>query len=249
MPQPIENPSPPIPTAGQIIEIALRKSGVVGIDEAIEQPMLNDALDDANDLLAQWSRSRYLVYHLVTYGIPSTGAQTYAAGLGLPVNINPRPDRLESAFLRLNPTAPLPVDLPLDIIPSMEDYNRIVLKKLGTLAWRIFYDPAWPTGVLYPWPIPQASIYSIFATFKETLPRFPALITPVNLPPEYQPALKWCLAEVFRESYQIPSSPMISKFARRALNAIRLANVAVPTLTMPNAVRNRGRAYDYHSDT
>ena len=42
---------------------------------------------------------------------------------------------------------------------------------------------------------------------------------------------------------------MISKFARRALNAIRLANVAVPTLTMPNAVRNRGRAYDYHSDT
>ena len=80
------------------------------------------------------------------------------------------------------------------------------------------------------------------------LPRFPALITPVNLPPEYQPALKWCLAEVFRESYQIPPSPMISKFARRALNAIRLANVAVPTLTMPNAVRNRGRAYDYHSD-
>src|ERR1700688_2209593 len=148
MPQPIENPSPLIPTAGQIIEIALRKSGVVGFDEAIEQPMLNDALGDANDLLAQWARSRYLVYHLVTYGIPSTGAQTYGAGLGLPVNINPRPDRLESAFLRLNPTAPLPVDLPLDIIPSMEDYNRIVLKKLGTLAWRIFYDPAWPTGVL-----------------------------------------------------------------------------------------------------
>lgn len=245
-------PALPVPTAQDIITNALIDAGIVGIDEAVEQPVLNRAFTQANWLLTQWQRNRYLIYHLVTYGIPSTGKQTYSVGLKGDVNINPRPDRLESAFLRLtNSTAPgnLPVDLPLDIIPSMEDYNRIVVKNLGTLPWRIFYDPVWPVGVLYPWPVPQPTIYEVFVTFKETLARFASLKDPINLPPEYQPALNWCLAEVLRASYQMPEDPQVTKFARRALNSIRLANVAVPTLTMPEQVRSRRRAYDYHSDT
>lgn len=238
-------PVEPIPSVAAIITSALRKAGVAGIDESIEPDMLNEALLDCNDLLAQYQRSRYLIYHLVTYGFPATGAQTYNVGLNQTVNINPRPDRLESAYLRLNGSAPNPVDIPLDIIPSMENYNRIALKNLGTIAWRIFYDPGWPIGTLYPWPVPQQSIYQVFVTFKETLARFQSLQQPVNLPPEYSPALKWGLAEVLRASYQLPPDPMVSKFAQRALNAIRLANVAVPTLTLSSAVTGRTRAYDY----
>lgn len=247
------------PTAQALCEQALRKAGIVGIDESIEQPVLNDAFDDLNDLLIQWQRNRYLIWRLATYSFISTGAQTYSVGPGGAVNINPRPDRLESAFLRIvnnSPPGNLPVDLPLNIIPSKEDYNRIVIKNLGTLPWRIFYDPGqdppndtgWQMGTLYPWPVPQATIYQIFVTFKEVLNRFPTLQTQMNLPPEYGVALKWCLAEVLRESYQMPPSPQIAKFARRALNAIRLADVAIPTLTMPSAVSNQRRAYDYHSD-
>jgi hypothetical protein len=249
----------PIPTAEELCAVALRKAGIVGIDEAIEEPVLNDAFLDLNDLLSQWQRNRYLVWRLSTYSFTSTGAQTYLVGMNQTVNINPRPDRLESAFLRItNGTASnLPVDLPLDIISSKEDYNRIVIKTLGTLPWRIFYDPGqdapgdtgWQIGTLYPWPVPQASIYQIFVTFKEVLNRFQTLQSKINLPPEYIAAIKWGLTEVLRASYQLPPDMNISKFARRSLNSIRLANVAVPTLTMPNAVSTRRRAYDYHSDT
>lgn len=242
-------PALPVPNAQTLVEIALRKAGVVGIDEDIEQPVINDAFSDLNDLLAQWQRNRYLIYHLVNYTITSTGAQTYAVGLGQTVNIQPRPDRLESAYLRLvnnSPPGNLPVDIPLDIIPSMENYNQIALKNLGTLPWRIFYDPTWPVGTLYPWPVPQATIYQIIVTFKETLARFTSLQHEVNLPPEYAPALKFCLARVLRASYQMPADPEINLMARRALNSIRLANVAVPTLGMPDALKTRRRAYDYH---
>lgn len=254
-------PALPVPTAQEIVETALRKGGVVGLDEAVEPGMLNDAFADANDLFAQWARNRYLIYRLADYAFVSTGALSYPVGLGQTVNINPRPDRLESAFLRLlnNPAGSNQfVDLPLDIIPSREDYNRITLKSLGlnaaggvgTIAWRIFYDPVWPVGVLYPWPIPAATLYEIHVTFKEVLPRFANLQQKINLPPEYQPAMKWCLAEVLRASNQMPEDPQITKFARRALNSIRLANTAVPTLQMPDALRGSGgRAYDYHSDT
>lgn len=253
-------PALPVPTAQAICEYALRKAAVVGFDEAIETVVLNDAFSDLQDLLVQWQRNRYLVWRLATYSFTTTGAQTYLVGPGQTVDINPRPDRLESAFLRLVNNAPpgsLPVDLKLDIIPSKENYNDIILKNMGTLPWRIFYDPGqeppldkgWTIGTLYPWPVPQASIYQIFVTFKEVLNRFVSLQQPINLPPEYGPALKWCLAEVLRESYQMPPSMQIAKFARRALNSIRLANVAVPTLSMPRGVRSRRRTYSYQSDT
>ncbi len=244
------DPAITVPTVQQIITDALIDAGIVGLESAIEQPILNRSLTQANYLLSQWQRKRFMVYHLVTYNVTATGAQTYNVGLGQPFNINPRPERLESAFLRLlNNQGPLTVDIPLDIIPSMEDYNRITLKNMGTLSWRIFYDPAWPNGVLYPWPVPQASLYGIFVTFKETLNQFVALDSKVNLPLEYRPAIQFCLARRFRATYQLPPDPGIDKLAREAVNAIRLANQAVPTLTMPRALRSRQRAYDYHSDT
>ncbi len=241
---------PVIPNAQTVIETALRKAGIVGIDESIEQPILNDALDDANDFLAQINHQRSLVYHLVDYAFVSTGAQTYTVGAGQNFNINPRPDRIESAFLRqVIPSQGQQIDWPMSIIPARENYNQITLKTLGTFAWTIFYDSGWPIGTLYPWPIPQASIYELHCTFKETLQRFGSLQDKINLPPEYVPVLKWNLAQWYRASYQMPEDPMINKLARRSLNIVRLANVQVPTMTMPNGViKNSGRSYNYKSD-
>lgn len=241
---------PVIPNAQQIISVALRKAGIVGIDEAIEQPILNDALDDANDFLAQINHQRSLVYHLVDHSFVSTGAQDYTVGAGQNFNINPRPDRLEYAFLRqLIPSQGQQIDWPLDIIPAYENYAAITLKTLGTFAWSIFYDSGWPIGHLKPWPVPQASIYELHILTKETLQRFGSLQDLVNLPPEYVPVLKWNLAQWYRASYQMPEDESINKLARRSLNIVRLANTQVPTLGMPSAVvKNSGRSYNYRSD-
>lgn len=239
-----------IPTAQTIISTALRKAGVVGIDESIEQPILNDALDDANDFLAQINHQRSLVYHLVDHAFVSTGVDTYTVGAGQNFNIDPRPDRLEYAFLRqLIPAQSQQIDWPLDIIPAYENYAAITLKTLGTFAWSIFYDSGWPIGKLKPWPVPQASLYEIHILTKETLQRFANLQDKINLPPEYVPLLKWNLAQWYRASYQMPEDEGINKRARNSMNIIRLANVQVPVLSMPHAVlKNSGRSYNYKSD-
>lgn len=239
-----------IPNAQQILTSALLKAGIVGIDESIEQPVLNEALNDANDMLAEWNHQRYLVYHLIDKSFVSTGAQSYTVGAGQTIDMDPRPDRLESAFLRqIIPSGGQQIDWPLSIIPAKENYNQITLKTLGTFSWAIFYDSDWPIAKIYPWPVPQASIYEIHATFKATLQRFANLQDKINLPPEYVPALKWNLAQWFRASYQMPEDPMVNKRASKSLNVIRLANVQVPVLSMPNAVlKNSGRSYNYKSD-
>jgi hypothetical protein len=241
-----------VDNVGQLLANALEDGGIVGIDEDIEPVILNKAFRHANWILAQWARKRNLVYSLTDYPFTSTGALSYPVGQGQIVNINPRPDRLEYAFLRfLNPpaSAQFPVDIPLDIIPSKEDYSRITVKTIGTLAWRIFYDPQWPLGVLFPWPVPQTSLYEIHVGFKTVLPRFQSLQQPIMFPPEYEAALNWALAGNLRAAFTLPDIPKITALARNGLNTIRLANTAMPTLRMPAFLRGRARAYDYRGDT
>lgn len=242
----------PVDTVENLIENALQDGGIVGLDESIEPLMLTRAFRQANWLLAQWARKRWLCYRIADYSVVSTGAQTYSVGLKGDININPRPDRIEYAFLRfLNQPAgsTLFVDVPLQIIQSREDYSRIPVKNIGTLAWRVFYDPVWPVGVLRPWPVPQASIYELHVGFKVVLPRFANIQQTINFPPEYEAALNWSLARRCRVSYQMPADPEINALARDAVNTIRLANTAVGVLRMPSPLRNRHRAYDVFGDS
>jgi hypothetical protein len=249
-PVPIE-PAIQVDNCLQLLTNALIDAGVVGIDEAIEQPILNRALTQVNWLLAQWARKRWLVYRIQDYSVVATGANSYTVGNGQNININPRPDRLEYAFLRFLNSPPgnnLNVDIPLDIIQSHEDYSRITVKNIGTLPWRIFYDPEWPVGILLPWPVPQSGLYEIHVGFKVVLPRFQSLQQQINFPPEYESALNWCLVRRLRVTYQMPPDPTIDSLARDALNVIRLANQQVGTLVLPPFLRNQSRAYDYRSD-
>jgi hypothetical protein len=244
-----EEPALPVDNCTQLLTNALIDAGIVGIDESIEPAILNRAFTQVNWLLAQWARKRWLVYRLQDYSVVSTGVMNYTVGLKQNIDINPRPDRLEYAFIRfLGSANNTPVDIPLHIIQSHEDYSRITVKNIGTISWSIFYDPEWPVGSLKPWPIPQASIYEIHVGFKCILPRFSSLQQPINLPPEYEAALNFSLIRRLRMSYQMPPDPTVDSLARDALNTLRLANQAVGTLRMPTALRRRNRSYSYQSD-
>src|SRR5271166_1069465 len=241
----------PVDNVQTLLQNMLIDAGICGIDEDIEQPLINRAFRQVNWLIAQWARKRWLVYRIQDYAFTSTGAQTYTVGDGGTINISPRPDRMEYAFLRFLQTSNnngLPVDIPLELITSHEDYSRIAVKTVGTLAWRIFYDPIWPMGLLFPWPVPQSGLYEIHVGFKVVIPRFQNVQQPINFPPEYEAALNWCGARRLRASNQMPPDPEINSLARDALNTIRLANAAMPTLTLPVGVRTRTRSYDYRSD-
>ena len=241
----------PVDTFGALLTNALRDAGIVGEDESPQQAQINRAFSHGQWLMAQWARKRWLEYRIADYSFISTGAFNYPVGKGQTIDINPRPDRLEYAFLRFINTSPpqFPVDIPIGIIQSHEDYSRITVKTIGTLPWRIFYDPEWPVGKLFPWPVPQPSIYEIHLGFKVVLPRPQSINDRINFPPEYEVALNWCLAERLRTAYQLPADPKVTAFARDALNAIRLANAAVGVMQLPTALRNRGRAYDYRGDS
>jgi hypothetical protein len=233
---------------------ALVSGGIVGLDESVEPDMINKAFRIANRMLSQWQHERYMVFQLVDYAFASTGAPSYTVGAGQNFNINPRPDRLEFAFLRQPPgppapNGPQPFDWPLEILDAHEDYAAIRLKSLGTFSAAVFYNPGFPIGILHPWPIPQSTIYELHILVKQTLQQFQSLQAQILLPPEYGAALEWTLARRFRAAFQMPADPTINQLAAQGKNMIRKANTQVPRLRISRNVPGMGGggSFNYRS--
>jgi hypothetical protein len=245
-----------IKTPQDIITLALKDCGAVGTGQVPRAEDLNDAFDTANMMLAQWNRKRWLVFHLVDVVVPSTGQGSYTIGPGGDVQRAVRPDRIEAGFFRqLLSNPPNQVDYPIGIIQSREDYNRIALKLLPSFTRRLFYDNAWPLGVLHPYPVPQASIYEIHLSLKETLTSFANLTQTINLPDEYMGALFYNLVlrlgvryPISRDQTMLDQWETVKGLAKDALNVLRGANTQIAALTMPPDLVRQG-AYNIFSDT
>ena len=235
-------------TSGDIIDLALRDAGIIGVGQSALAEDTNRAFTRLNWMVDQWARQRWFCYHLITLNYTSTGAQTYDIGPGataFPMDV--RPDRIEAAFLRQLNTGNLQVDYPLQLIQARETYNNIALKTLQSFPTYLFYDSDWPTGTLYPWPIPQASIYALFVSVKMVLSEFANLADPIILPPEYFKALHTNLAVILRDAYDLPPKQVAIAQAKVSLNTLRKANSQIPRLQMPDGLTSPGR-YNVFSD-
>jgi hypothetical protein len=245
-----------VKTPQALLTLALKDCGATGVGQTPSAEDLNDAFDTLNMMLAQWNRKRWLVFHLVDAVIPSTGAASYTIGPGGDLNRAVRPDRIESGFFRQvlsNP--PNQVDYPLEILQSREDYNRIALKKLPSFTRKVFYDSGWPLGTLYPYPVPQSSLYEIHLSLKETLAAFTGLTQTVNLPDEYFAALFYnsilrlgVRYPISRDQTMLDQWETVKALAKDSLNVLRGANAQIASLSMP-ADLVRGGAYNVYSDS
>ena len=140
------------------------------------------------------------------------------------------------------------VDYPLELLESREDYNDITLKGLQSWPQYIFYDSAYPLGFVYPWPIPQASIYELHLTIKDTLAGFASLSSAITFPPEYIEPVWTNLTLRLAAIYQTEVRPDIAAMARAGLETIRSENAQIRRLSMPSSVWSTQSKYNIYSD-
>jgi hypothetical protein len=232
-------------TALDLINGAMDDAGLTGVGQTPLAEDVNKALTRLNAMIAQWSRRRWMVYHLIDIVFTGTGAISYSIGPTGNI-VGNRPDRIEAGFFRQNNTGANPVDYPLVVIQSREDYNRITLKTLASFPSYVFYDSDFPLGNIFIWPVPD-STYEMHLSVKPALQTFPALNTNFNLPPEYEEAIRLNLAVRLRITYSLPVDAGLIGLAKVALNTIKNTNAQIPELMMPNGLR-RGGGYNAYSD-
>lgn len=236
-------------TALDLITLAQKTAGILAEGQDASAESFNDSLKILNAMLASWSQSRWLIYHLIDVKTQSTGATSYTIGPAGDFNA-PRPDNIESAYVRqlVQGTIPNsgPIDFPLVAINTYEEYGDLTLKSLTSFPAAYFYDPTLTLGTLYVWPIPSDQ-FEIHMIIKDVLPQFAKLTDVINLPPEYYNALMWNLAARIQLMWQLPVNPGIVKLAESALNTISNANNRVPMLMMPNGLSNRRSGWNINS--
>jgi hypothetical protein len=232
-------------TAVDLITLALKDIGALGIGQSISADDTADALATLNMMLGLWQGERLSVYHLVDTAIPSTGAQSYTVGTGGNFNIQ-RPIAINAAYARLNAGSSTPIDYPVTIIDAREDYARIALKSLQSFPSYAYYDPAFPLGNLIFYPVPN-NTFQLHIVTMEALPQFSTPATVINLPPEYMAAIRYNLALYLAPSYQIDPTRTLIGLAINAKRIVKRMNLAIQAMTMPRGLGSRQR-YNIYAD-
>jgi hypothetical protein len=253
-----------VTTARDIINLALRDSGVLGVGQTARAEDINEGLMRLNNMIGQWAATRFLVFHLIDVWCQATGAPTYFVGPGGDLEMPYRPNRLEGAFVRQGaPAGGTPheftldssitdgsdtlapsfggvnaIDLPLTLMESREEYNAIALKGNSVFPSAAYYDPAMPFGRFYVWGLPPSQ-YELHILVRAPLQTFSNLSDNVLLPPEYMEAIHYNLIGRLQLAYGLQVNPGVVALARSALQTIRAANAQIPLMRMPAAVMGR----------
>lgn len=245
-------------TMGDLLAEALKLSGRLGIGQTALAEDATLAWTYLQWMLQEWERKRWHVYRLTNLSKVSTGAASYTVGPAGSFSTGTattsvRPVRIESAFVRLTDASiDNQPDFPVEIISTRQDYDRIRLKSLESFPSCLFYDPSWPLGTAYFWPIPAASIYTLFMTVLAQLPVvFATQADVINLPYEYYHAIVSNLAMRLRSRYGIKTfaGDTLPGEAKASLEVLRKANVAIPRLEMPGDLARAGGSYNIFSDS
>jgi hypothetical protein len=231
----------------ELITLALKDIGAIGIGQSISAEDTADALATLNMMLGQWSAERLSVYHLIDTAIPSTGAQSYTVGAGGDFNIA-RPFTINAAYARLTNTGSAnAIDYPVKMIDAREDYARISLKSLASFPEFAFYDAAFPLGNLLFYPVPNSS-FELHVVTMDVLPQFTDSATQINLPDPYMAAIRYNLAIYLAPSYQIQPMGALVQLAMNAKRVVKRMNNQIPSLSMPRGLMSKSR-YNIYGDT
>lgn len=238
-----------IQTPNDVIDFAMKLAGVLGQGQTATGEDLADAFKALNMMLAQWQRKRFMLWALEDTGFISTGAQSYTVGPGGDYNI-PRPDKLRYAYVRqfgLMTNAPYTTDYKLTILDSREDYSLITLKKLGSFPRWIYYQPDFPLGSIFPWPIPDANLYEVHIVTPMGMQTFTLPSDQILMPLEYLETLCFNLAVRLCPMFGNEAPAEVLGLAKASMTTVRVANDAIGEMELPNVLL-RGLLYDIRSD-
>lgn len=232
-------------TGQDLITQALKKAGVVGVGQAPTADDNLDAFDELNLMLDEWSADNLMVFTKNDVVFQSTSALSYTIGPGMQFNC-PRPEQIQYAFARLNGATPQPIDYPLYIIETFEEYNAIVLKDLTTFPRSVFYDGNFPTGTVKFWPNPNSS-FELHLGVNQPITELTDPADPFVLPAKYKVAVLYSLAERIITNYTLPPNPSVSAIASKARLTIKRSNTRTPVMSMPSDLV-RTRRYNIFGD-
>lgn len=218
-------------TTRAILTDALVELGVYSIAETPSDADLKLALGQLNRLLDKWNAERAAVYlsTLQTFTIiPNQQIVTIGPAAETPDwAVTQRPVAIEGASTVLNNVTP-PVYTPIAVHDIDWWRGLSVPGVTATYPTDLYYEPAWPLGRIFLWPVPTTA-YDIELQLRLVLANL-TLFDEFSLPPGYQDAIVLTVAERCARSFGKPVDPSLRLDASKARAVVFVNNDPTPTM-------------------
>lgn len=212
--------SVPVRTVRDLIYRALRLAGAVGTGDRVDANDAQDALLALNQMIDGWSTDNLMIYVTNETAFPLLpGVPSYTLG---PTGdfVTERPTSIQYAFTRDANN----IDRQLTQM-TQQDFSTIVLKNIGnTFPWAMTSDNGFPNAQITLFPYPLQGL-TLFLGLVQVLDQFANLSDSVTMPPGYEEAIVFNLAECIAPEYDRTVTTYVSKRAAMALGRIRSLNI------------------------
>jgi hypothetical protein len=209
-------------TVRDLIQRSLRVATIIGAGDPMDPNDAADGLLSLNMMLDAWQAERLFCYALTeqTFAMPA-GTSSVTIGPAGNINVSVRPPRIEYAFTRDATN----VDRSIDIVPA-EVWAGITIKNLGNAyPSALYYVPSYPLGVANLWQLPVAGL-TLRLGLWTILTEYADLDVVVSLPPGYEDALVFSLAERACPEYGRSIPKDLAMLANRARANIQQNNLS-----------------------
>lgn len=225
-------------TGLDLVTDALLAWNIVAAGDPLENGDAVYVLRTLNRILDDWNADRAAVWadNFTSFTLtPSLSPHTIgAAGTWVTPQ---RPQRIVTATLTLPGGSQVPIG-----VRDAAWYASLSSPTLTSpMPTDVYYEPDWPTGKLFFYPIPTTA-YAVAICTRVVLARL-ALVDAFSLPPGYRSAITLTLQEEIAESYEKTISSQLEKRARQARARIFAANRITPRLRTRDAGLAGGGAH------
>jgi hypothetical protein len=227
-----------VATARDICSNALLELGAYAPGDTPSANDINFALNKFNQLVDSWNAVNSCIfaksfdqYTIVTNTQPLTIGPT-----GANYTATVRPVEVIAANVIIT-DGDQDVRVPLNIRDEAWWMANSVPGVIGTIPTDLFYNPTWPLGKLYLWPIP--TVANVLELETNGLISTYALATTFTMPPGYEKALTLTLAEDMQDAFgKYPQNLPGSAAKARAI--IKSVNSKPPRMSMDAGIPNQG---------
>lgn len=207
---------------------ALIEIGFLQSSEAMSADLASFVLGRLNLIVDSWNaeREKAIVEEFNQYTFtPSLSPHTIGP-TGATFTVSQRPVSIEGASVVLPGSPPVLVSI---AIRDYQWWNEQSVPELETtFPTDLYYEPDWPNGKLFFWPVPTVA-YGVELVTRGVLDAF-ALNTSVSLPPGYEAAYLYTLAEDLCGALGRTMPPDLPKKGTKARARINANNVLSPRI-------------------
>lgn len=228
-------------TALDIITAAMQEIGALSPGEAPSNEDQTWVLQKLQRLIDRYNARVVMIYNvnftLFTLNPPATPETPTTIGPGADFDVNQRPVSIPSIGLILNGTPG--VELPLNLRDQDWWANNRIKGLTSTLPTDYYYDPAWPTGNIFFWPVPTAS-HQVNLESRLVLGQFTAFDQAFSMPPSYWDLIVYELAISIGPSFEREASATLIGLWKTAIKTTQVNNISSPRLASDAPTQSSG---------